>query len=119
MWATNIKPRLIQAAKTFSQAWTACALMMVQGNLSVFTWHHAATAASTGFYAALGVLLALHLRPDAGKWFIAWATGIVTTFADRLMHSTHFGSDMTEAILTGFGAFLLAIIFDATRFDRD
>ena len=119
MWVSNIKPRLIQAAKTFSQAWTACALMMVQGNLSAFTWHHAATATSTGLYAALGVLLAIHLRPDAGKWFIAWATGIVTTFADRLMHSSHFGGDMTEAVLTGFGAFLLAIIFDATRFDRD
>ena len=119
MWTAKIKPRLIQAIKTFSQAWTACALMMVQGNLSVFSWHHAATATSTGFYAALGVLLAIHLRPDAGKWFIAWATGIVTTFAERLMHSSQFGGDMTEALLTGFGAFLLAIIFDATRFDRD
>ena len=93
--------------------------MMVQGNLAAFTWHHAATAASTGLYAALGVLLAIHLRPDAGKWFIAWATGIVTTFADRLIHPTHFGGDMTEALLTGFGAFLLAIIFDATRLDHD
>lgn len=119
MWKQTLKSRLRQSGKTFSQAWTACALCMVQGDLSVFTWHHAETAASTGIYSALGVLLVLHIRPESSKWFIAWATGVVTMFADRLIHSTHFGGSMTEAIATGIGAFMLAVIFDCIRSEDD
>lgn len=105
---------LKRASRSFIEAFTACSIMMVQGNFSVFSWGHVFTAASTGLYVFMGVMFALMVRPGSGKFFRAWVTGVVTIFADRLIHPAHFGEDMTEAVLTGLGAFILAIIFDLT-----
>jgi len=103
-----------RASRSFLEAFSACSIMMVQGNFSVFTWSHVFTAASTGLYAFMGVMFALMVRPGSGKFFRAWVTGVVTIFADRLIHPPHFGEEMTEAVLTGCVAFIIAIIFDLT-----
>ena len=109
----DLRLKLAQAKKTFSEAWLACAFMMVQGDLTAFTLNHAFIAASTGVYAALAILLTLHIYPKSGKFFIAWMTGLVTMLADKLTHPTHFGDAWSEALMTGIGAMCLAFLFDA------
>lgn len=108
-----------QAAKTFSQAWTACAIVMVGGDFSVFSIDHAGVAAATGAYATFGLLLAIYLKPNSSKWFIAWVTGVVTMFADRLVHPSHYEGNMSEAFYTGLLAFFLCMVFDFLRLDDD
>ncbi len=109
----DLRIKLAQAKKTFSEAWLACAFMMVQGDLTAFTLNHALVATSTGVYSALAIVLTLHLRPNAGKFFIGWMTGLVVMLADRMTHPSHFGDEWSEALMTGIGAMCLAFIFDA------
>ena len=52
-----MKEKLDLFLRKFSEAWTACALCMVQGNLAVFTINHALIAAKTGLIAGLLVVL--------------------------------------------------------------
>lgn len=103
-----------RASRSFLEAFSATSIVMVQGNFSVFTWSHLFTALSVGLYAFMGVMFALMVRPGSGKFFRAWATGVVTVFADRIIHPPHFGEEMTQAMLTGCVAFVIAIIFDVT-----
>ena len=99
--------------RTFSEAWTACLMMMVQGDLSVVTLHHAFTAAKTGTLAGLGVLIVALIQPvKPNKFAIAWVTGLLTMCADVIIHPTHFGEWWAEAILTGVGAGLLALLLN-------
>lgn len=111
--------RLKQSGRSLAEAFTACSIMMVQGNFSAFTLAHAGTALATGLYTAIGVLIALSIRPNSGRFFRAWVTGVVCMFADRFIHPPHFGEQFAEAFFTGLGAFFLAIIFDLTVERRD
>ena len=108
----HIKDAAKQFTAKFSKAWTACAITMVEGDLTVFTINHAITAAKTGTLAG-GVATAIFLafRTDS-KMFNAWALGIITAFCDLLVHPTHFGHHhFTEAAVTGIGAGVLAYLF--------
>lgn len=107
--------KLKQTGKTFSESWTACCLAMVQGDLSVLTLGHAMTAARTGILASVVMFVALFIKNNPSKWFIAWLTGIATAFSDILVHPSHFGTSYTEAIATGVGAFFLAYMVEEIR----
>ena len=107
--------KLKQTGKTFSESWTACCLAMVQGDLSVLTLGHAMTAARTGILASVVMFVALFIKNNPSKWFIAWLTGIATAFSDILVHPSHFGTSYTEAIATGAGAFFLAYMVEWQR----
>ena len=115
MQPENILDAIKRASRSYTEAFVSCSVMMVQLDLSAFTWSHLGTAASTGLYSFIGVMIALMARPGSSDFFRAWVTGVVTMLADRFIHPPNFGEQMTEAILTGFGAFTLAIIFDLTR----
>jgi len=97
----------------FGEAWTACSLAMVQGDLTVFTVSHALTAAKTGVGAATAILLASLF---GSKWMqgyrLVWLTGLLTAIVDILVHPTHFGPHWMEAVCTGIGAMILAFIFE-------
>ena len=97
----------------FGEAWTACSLAMVQGDLTVFTVSHALTAAKTGTGAATAVLVASLL---GGKWAegyrLIWLTGFLTAIVDILVHPTHFGPHWMEAVCTGIGAMILAFMYE-------
>ena len=104
--------KLKQIGKTFSESWTACCLAMVQGDLSVLTLGHAMTAARTGILTSIVMFVALYIKNNPSKWFIAWLTGIATAFSDILVHPSHFGTAYTEALATGAGAFFLAYMVE-------
>lgn len=108
----RIKEAAQQYIAKFTKAWTACAVMMVEGDLTVFTVSHAITAAKTGAMSGLAALaLWLFFKSDS-KWFHAWSLAVATMVSDILVHPTHFGEHpMTEAVVTGLGAGLLAYLF--------
>jgi len=95
-------------AEKFSEAWTACMLCMVQGDLTVISLNHAITASKTGLIAGIAVVIASYYQRINNKYGLIWATGILTAIADLSVHSSHFGPDWAEAVVTGIGAGLLA-----------
>ena len=108
----TLKQSCVQFAQKFSKAWAACAIAMVEGDLTVFTVSHAITAAKTGTLSGLAALaLWLFFKSDS-RWFHAWTLAVATMVSDILVHPTHFGEHpMTEAVVTGVGAGLLAYLF--------
>ena len=92
----------------FSEAWTACALTMVQGDLSVFSINHAQVAAKTGLGAATAVVLTSLILQMPNRWAMAWLTGICVMLVDICIHPTHFGEHWHEAFVTGLGALMLS-----------
>lgn len=96
----------------FGQAWTACMLCMVQGDLTVLSLSHAMTAAKTGSLAGLAFVFTAYFTVINSKWFAAWLTGILTMVADIVVHPTHFGANWMEAACTGLGAAILCTIYE-------
>jgi hypothetical protein len=96
----------------FGQAWSACMFMMVEGDLTALSFYHAQVAAKTGSIAGLGFVIAAQFGAANNLWLSAWIIGIITMFADILVHPTHFGPAWMEAVCTGLGAALLCAVFD-------
>ena len=97
----------------FSQAWTACMLCMVQGDLTVLTINHALTASKTGLLTGVAYCITmLGNGQPKGRWYPAWLTGVLTMAADIVVHPTHFGDQWVEAACTGVGAALLCFIWE-------
>ena len=103
---TQDKMRLL--AQKFSEAWTACMLCMVQGDLTVISINHAITASKTGIIAGISVVLVSYYNKLNTRYGLVWMTALLTACADFVVHPTHFGPEWMEAIVTGIGAGLLA-----------
>lgn len=101
-----------EACEKFSQTWIACAVAMVQGDLSVLTVKHALIAAKTGIISAFFIGLIAVVFGRVNKWVMIWALGAATMVADLIIHPTHFGPVWMEALVTSIGAMALAIAFD-------
>lgn len=102
--------RLKKTAETFAQAWIACLLTMVQGDLTVLSLYHAKVAAETGTLTAIAYFACSFFAKMDNKWANATAVGLFTAVCDILVHPTHFGAAWTESVVTGIGAGALAII---------
>lgn len=100
----------------FLQAWSACMLCMVQGDLTVLTVDHALTASKTGFFAGLAYCITLFLDGNSvSVWKAAWLTGVLTMVADIIVHPTHFGDQWLEAFCTGLGAAGICFAWEKLR----
>lgn len=97
----TLSARLKLWTEKFSEAWAACMICMVQGDITVLTFSHALTASKTGALAGLGCVLASFIPSKRNKTTDALLTGVVTMAADIAIHPTHFGPQMAEAALTG------------------
>jgi len=100
----------------FTEAWTACMLCMVQGDLTVISINHAITASKTGIIAGIAVVIASYWHRIDNKYGLIWATGILTSIADITIHPTHFGPEWLEAICTGLGAAGIAWMMSKRRY---
>jgi len=103
-----MKQRLKVLVEKFGEAWTACMVCMVQGDLSVLNWGHALTASKTGILTGVAMFAASFL-PWKNQWLGIFLTGAFTAIADALIHAEHF---IGEHLVTGIGAMVLAILFD-------
>ena len=101
--------------RKFSEAWSACMLCMVQGDLTVVNINHALTASKTGVLAATAYSIAMLVGQSENKWLAAWLTGFLVTVSDLIIHSTHFGPPWAEAVLTGAVATVICVVWDKIR----
>ena len=92
----------------FGIAWTACIVAMTQGNLMVLSKKHFVDASETGALTGMAMIVASFLPWDS-KWLGYFLIGLFTAIADSLAHMAMFPY---EAIATGFGATLLAILYE-------
>jgi hypothetical protein len=86
-------------------AFLACAIILVQGNLMAINLEHICfallTGAMTGIF-AVGSSLFGFFTFGKNVWLEAWVTGIFTMMADMISHSLKFGGVFWgEAALTG------------------
>ena len=100
--------RLKLLLEKFIESWTACMIMMAQGNLAVLTINHAITASKTGIITGLAMVAASFL-PWKNKWLGICLTGIFTALADSIGHMEMFPY---ESIATGICAMVIAIAFE-------
>jgi len=110
-----MREKLNLLLQKFSEAWTACMVCMVQGDLSVISLNHALVASKTGLIAGLVVMFASYIKRANNKWTIIWLTGVATAGADLIFVPSHFGMWWTEAVVTGFGAMMLAILVERIK----
>jgi len=94
----------------FGEAWLACLLTMVQGDISVLTLKHAYIASKTGTITALAFLIAALAFKKRSLYLDVLLTGTLTAVTDSMVHPTHFGPFYAEAVVTGIGAALLAVL---------
>ena len=99
----------------FGEAWTACIICMVQGDLTVVSMKHAMIAAKTGTLTGLAFVIVTFL-PWNNKWLAIFLTGLFTAIADSLIHMEMFPY---EAIVTGFVAALIALAYEYFKGKRN
>ena len=116
----NVLERFKLAAQKFSEAWTACLLAMVGGDVTVISLGHITTAAKTGFGSAVALLFITLWTKIPNPVALAWLTGIIVTLVDFSMHANHaaiYGEgEWREAAVTGVGAALLGLVLSKTLY---
>jgi len=99
----------------FSEAWTACMLCMVQGDLTVLTLDHALTASKTGTLSGIAYVITSSLIKVNNQWATIWLTGLLVMLSDIIVHPTHFGANWLEAACTGLGAAILCYLLERKK----
>jgi len=94
--------------ENISEATTACLIAMVQGNLLAISLSHWLIASQTGLTAGTITATLVILFKTQKRWIISLGLGLITCFADYLVHPGMFGSIFAEAIVTGIGASFLS-----------
>ena len=103
--------KLKQSCEKLVESFTACGLMMVQGDLSIFTLKHFLTAAEVGALTAMAyfVSLSLNFKFPYAPLFL---TGVFTAIADWIIHDPMFPY---ESLATGVCAVVIAGVYDKLR----
>ncbi len=106
-----IKEKFTIFFRRFSEAFPACLLVMVKGDLGVLTWVHWSVALRTGIATAI-VMVALSFI-ETKKWLhnrytTGALTGLATVGSDYLVHPASFSG---EAVVTGIVAAILCVLY--------
>ena len=99
-------------ATKFGEAWTACLLCMVNGDLTVISIDHVIKASKTGTIAGIAFVITSSFAMINNQWANAWRTGVLTMLADFIIHPTHYGPQWGESALTGLGAAILCYLLE-------
>ena len=100
--------KILPFVENISESTAACLVTMVQGNLLAITLGHWLIASQTGLVAGAIVGTILWVWQRSRPWLISTILGVVTGVVDFFVHEGQFGSQFTEAIVTGLGAFVLS-----------
>ena len=100
-----------QSIEKLLEAFTACALCMVQGDLTVLTVDHFITAGKVGLLTGIAYYITLALKIKF-KHASLWLTGVLVTLADYLIHAPGFP---LESLATGAGAMIIALIYERVK----
>jgi len=99
--------------QNFVASFTACGLSMVQGDLTVFTLGHFGVAFEVGIITGLAMVIAMTF--NWAEVVGVWLTGLFTAGVDFITHPAHYPY---EAIATGFGAMVIALIIKKVNYGR-
>ena len=107
----SVQDRIQIVRDRFAQAFSACMIMMIQGDVTVISLQHFATAGRVGLITAMACVIASFIPRHTNRVGI-WLTGIFTAAADYLTHPSAMPGALTECLVTGVGALLLAVLWD-------
>lgn len=109
-----MKIKLAPYAENICESGMSCLLTMVQGNVLALTLSHWLVASQTGLLAGAIVgttMIAAKLRRP---WVVSLVLGAVTTAVDPVAHPAVLRFQaLTEAAVTGVGAFVLSLAVSA------
>ncbi len=109
----RMKKEIKAICEKFTQAWSACMICMVQGDLTVLTVSHAFTASKTGLLTGIAYLITIKGNGEPrSQWVAVWLTGVLTMVSDIVVHPSHFGGQWVEAFCTGIGAAALCYLWE-------
>ena len=110
-----MKEQALDCTEKFGEAWISCMVLMVEGDVSAWTFNHALTAFKVSCSAVLAYA-ALHLliHKDSAVLNIL-LMGILTAVFDFEVHPSHFGPVWAEAVATGLCTSGLGLAVHAIR----
>jgi hypothetical protein len=97
--------------RKFTEAFTACGMVMVQGNLSVFELRHFILAGKVGFLTGLAFIVTSFFKTK-NKLLPIYLTGVFVTIADFLVHTSMIINDFVEPLITGSCAMIIAYLYE-------
>jgi hypothetical protein len=110
-----MKIKVAPYAENMCEAGLSCLLTMVQANVLALTVSHWLIASQTGLLAGAIVgttVIAAKLRRP---WVVSLVLGVITTVVDAVVHPGRLGVEsLTEAAVTGVGAFVLSLAVSET-----
>jgi hypothetical protein len=104
----SLKARAAEFATQTLESTCACAVVMVQGQLLLLTATHWLIAAQTGLIAGAISTTLLTIGRAPRPWVLSVVLGVATFIADFMIHSGELVDVLTEALVTGVGAAVLA-----------
>ena len=110
----TVRSRASEFTEHSTEAGCACAVMMVQGQLAMISLAHWIVALQTGLISGALATFLVVVGKVSRPWVVSLIVGAATTVADFLVHSGEFVPVVIEALLTGLGAGLLALIITST-----
>ena len=111
----NVKTKMINTktwdcGEKFTESWLSCMIMMVQGDLTVWTFNHAITALKTSTAAVLAYVACMLVFSKENQALNILLIGVLTAIFDYDVHPSHFGSSFSEAIATGISTSAMAFV---------
>jgi divalent metal cation (Fe/Co/Zn/Cd) transporter len=106
--------RIKLAGRKFSEAFIACGLTMVQGDITVLSIGHVKVASQVGVLTALAIFVTSFfvLSEKNKELLFLYLTGLFTMLADYIVHPGTLGPQWMEAVVTGLGAVFIALFFN-------
>ena len=98
----------------FTESFTACGIVMTQGNLSAFELKHFILAGKVGLLTGLAFFIVSFFKTHH-KLLPIYLTGVFVTIADFISHPSMIVNDFVEPILTGSCAMLIAYLYAKFR----
>ena len=95
----------------FIESFTACGLVMVQGDLSVFELKHFYMAGEVGLLTGLAFVVVAYMNKLENDLLPIYLTGVFVAIADYLTHPSMIGGQLVEPIITGTAAMLIAFTY--------
>jgi|TARA_R100000027_G_scaffold16397_1_gene11772 H+/gluconate symporter-like permease len=105
-----INSKTWDCGEKFTEAWLSCMIMMVQGDLTAWTFKHAVTALKTSTAAVLAYAACMLVFSKENKALNILLIGVLTAIFDYEVHPSHFGEHYSEAIATGISTSAMALI---------
>ena len=105
-----INNKTLDCGEKFAESWLSCMTLMVQGNLTAWTFGHALIALKTSTAAVLAYVACMLVFSKENQALNILLIGVLTAIFDYDVHPSHFGSHFSEAIATGISTSVMALI---------